>query len=101
MRILTSFNVSKISSLRKSKRNFTILSIEGVNTLNIPTIEAFPFNRTDTNKFLLTYNENDTTGGRQMPGLIATVGLLLKELGTFVSYVKNNTFPKTLPLDEE
>lgn len=36
-----------------------------------------------------------------MPGLITTFGLLLKELVTFVSYVKNNAFPQPLPSDEE
>ena len=36
-----------------------------------------------------------------MPGLITAFGLLLKDLVTFVSYVKNNAFPQPLPPDEE
>ncbi len=36
-----------------------------------------------------------------MSGVLTAIGLVLKELVTFVSYVKNNAFPQPLPPDEE
>ena len=36
-----------------------------------------------------------------MPGIIAAMALLLRELTLFVSYIKNNAFPQPLPEKEE
>ncbi len=36
-----------------------------------------------------------------MPGLIALLALVLKDVSVFVSYVKNNAFPKPLTSEEE
>jgi len=36
-----------------------------------------------------------------MPGFLAAVALLLKEITLFVSYIKNNAFPQPLPEEEE
>lgn len=40
-------------------------------------------------------------GGIILSGILMAFGLILKEVVTFVSYVKNNAFPQPLPPDEE
>jgi RNA polymerase sporulation-specific sigma factor len=41
------------------------------------------------------------SGGGSVPGLIALLALVLKDVSVFVSYVKNNAFPKPLNAQEE